>query len=283
MSAIEFFAQVNKTFTLQQYEPINNVELDTPLAVTEVSPGRYRATSARVGIVYCVASATNLSVVGYANLSKPGPNAFSELLDSYDEAYALGFTPDLPPPEDLQPSDVRAGVSWTDSEGNVQTGTLVLPEENQVLEDVGFGDLGTEFIGTLVVSASESDGMITADGQIKSPLWIGTDYLISAGNGLIWRVKAPTGLDPLTTPVYFRARKACSKSSAYAWDVAAASVTAVSVSGVPHWDIGVNLLAEDTTALTEGIYRWWLVAETLTADLVLKEYNSYPPLRLARA
>lgn len=283
MSAIEFAAQVDKTFTLQQYDPINNVELDGPLAAPQGSPGRYRATSARTGVVYCVASATNIEVVGYANLDRPGPNGFSELLDSYDDAYALGFVPAAPPITDLQPSDVRAGVSWMDADDNVYIGTLELPEESQVLEDVGYGDAGTEFIGTLVANSVDTDSNVDANGQIRSPLWIGTDYLAANGNGFRWRVKAPAGLVPADVSVYFRARRACSKSTAYAWDVRAASVTAVTVDSVTYWDIEVSLLATHTAALSEGIYRWWLVAETLTADLVLREYNSYPPLRLSRA
>lgn len=198
-------------------------------------------------------------------------------LTSYFEYYGSVFA------ANLDPGDVRAGVSWEDSEGDFHVGALTLPEESQVLLDIGYGDAGTEFIGTLESYAIDRDSNVDANGQIRSPLWIGTDYLAANGNGFRWRVKAPAGLVPADVSVYFRARRACSKSTAYAWDVLAASVTAVTVDSVTYWDIEVSLLATHTAALSEGIYRWWLVAETLTADLVLKEYNSYPPLRLARA
>ena len=106
MPTIEFSAQTGKTFVAQQYDGITNSVVGSLILspdISEVVPTRYRITTPATGIVYVVATSTNLVVTGYANLLTPGPNGFSELLDTYDEAYALGTAP-TPIPIDPDPT-----------------------------------------------------------------------------------------------------------------------------------------------------------------------------------
>lgn len=74
MSAIEFLAPAGKTFSVQLYDPTTGAAIGTPITgVTDsVTPTRYRADTAAVaGVVFVVATTTNLRVAGYANLSDP--------------------------------------------------------------------------------------------------------------------------------------------------------------------------------------------------------------------
>ena len=92
MSQIEFTALPGRTFSVHLYDAITDVPIGVPIAgVTDsVVPTRYRAdTGTQAGIVYVVASATNLRVAGYANLNKPGQHGYSEILESLQEAQSL--------------------------------------------------------------------------------------------------------------------------------------------------------------------------------------------------
>lgn len=178
------------------------------------------------------------------------------------------------------PSDVRAGVNYVDSDAVARVGTLVVPDEDEVLGGVAYGAGGAEFLGA-VVAIDESPTTPTQNGTIKSPIFKGTDYLVSIGKGFIFRVLAPVGVDPEDAIVHFRARKPCSDS--YAWDSEAESVTLVTVGGVAYWDCKFDLLATQTADSTEGVYYWWVVAETTAADVVLKHYKNSPPLQLLKA
>lgn len=281
MKTIEFSAQAGKVFSVQLYEGLDGDAVGGTLVPVEDPPTRYRVNVAiDAGIFYVIASATNLTVAGYVNLSAPGDNSCSEILDTYDEAVAQGGIAPTPPITDIQPSDVRAGVTYLDSLGATQTGTLQLPAEDQVLAGIGYGALGTEYVGTMPAATVVTDSTVQADGMVRSPLWIGTAYLTDYGNGFTWRVMAPEGLEPADVEVRFRGRLQCSKSFDYAWDVVADSVTKVTVSGVNYWDIDVSLTLG--TTLAEGTYRWWLVAEALTSTIVLRQYSDYTPLKLLK-
>ena len=84
MSQIEFVAPAGYAFSVALRNPNSGyASLATGLPVTEVTPGVYRcATGAVTGIVYVSAVAGALRVVGYANLSAPGTNGYSEVLDT---------------------------------------------------------------------------------------------------------------------------------------------------------------------------------------------------------
>lgn len=288
MSAIEFTAPPSMTFTVQLYDSVSNTAVGSPVAATEASPGRYRATvTPASGIVYVVATGTNYSIIGYANLDYPGNNGYSEVLDNYEDAALAGTIQPVPPAEDIQPGDVREGVTYLDSLGNPQTGTLRIPSEADVRLDVAFGAGGTEFFGELVVAVGGFDAgqnpNVLDNGQIRSPLWIGTAYLLQYGNGFTWRVAAPANVLPADVTVHFRGRKQCDESSSYAWDAEDVNIAVVVVDGITYWDISFELTKLQTSLIEEGTYRWWLVAETAADDIVLQQYSVYNPLRWSRA
>lgn len=84
MSAIEFTAQAGKTFSVQLYNASTGATIGSAITgVTDSSvPTRYRAdTGSNTGVVYAVATATNLRVAGYADLNNP-TNGFSVLTDT---------------------------------------------------------------------------------------------------------------------------------------------------------------------------------------------------------
>lgn len=283
MSAIEFAAASEQTFTAQLYNGITSAPIGGVLAVTELSPTRYRIdTGAQTGIVYVVATSPDAEVVGYANLNVPGPNGFSELLTTYDAAYDLGSAGPAPPLEDIQPSDVREGITYLDSIGNVQTGTLVIPVEDTVLLDTGYGAAGTEFVGTLVAYEDTGENLVLANGQIRSPLVIGINYLIAHGHGFRWVLPAPSGLVPADVVGHFRARKACSTSPDYAWDSEAIAIVETSIDGNDFWILTFDLTDEQTADLTPGTYYWWVVAEAVSGNVLLAKHTSYAPLKLVK-
>jgi hypothetical protein len=92
MSQIEFVVQPGYSFTAALYDPYDDYAvLATGLAVTHLGNGVYRRDTGSVtGIVYMVATAGALRVVGYANLDEPGENTFSEVFDTLAEAEAAG-------------------------------------------------------------------------------------------------------------------------------------------------------------------------------------------------
>ncbi len=93
MSAIEFSAQAGKTFSVQLYSATTGAPIGAAITgVTDgTAPTLYRAsTGSNSGIVYVVATATNLKVAGFANLDKPAASGFSAVLDSYAAAIAGG-------------------------------------------------------------------------------------------------------------------------------------------------------------------------------------------------
>lgn len=88
MSAIEFTAQAGKTFSVQRYT-VEGAAFGSPITnVTDTAtPTLYRADVGNTtGIVYVVATATNLRVAGYANLDVPGFTGFSALSDPVELA-----------------------------------------------------------------------------------------------------------------------------------------------------------------------------------------------------
>lgn len=189
------------------------------------------------------------------------------------------------------PGNVRDGVAFVDSDGFAQVGTLVVPSPADVLAGVAYGASGAEFLGTLPNFVSSS--AIMQNGEVKSPLFIGTDYLNSAGNGFRFRVVAPEGVDPVTVDIHFEGRGACDESRqgpsrfnkpldpGHAWDSIATSVTPVTVGGVAYWDCEFDLTAEQTADFHEAPHYWWVLMETMTADVVLKSYRE--PLIFLRA
>lgn len=89
MSAIEFSAQAGKTFSVQLYDATTGATIGSPIAgvVDNITPTRYRAsTGTNSGIVYVVATTTNLRVAGYADLDNPPANStWSPLAESLDQ------------------------------------------------------------------------------------------------------------------------------------------------------------------------------------------------------
>lgn len=99
MSQAEFIVQPGYTFTAALRNPYASyASLATGLSVTEVVPGVYRfSTGSLTGIVFVECIAGALRVVGYANLSKPGDNGYSEVFDTLQEAESLETpTPSTP-------------------------------------------------------------------------------------------------------------------------------------------------------------------------------------------
>lgn len=82
MSAIEFTANAGKTFSVQLYDANTGAAVGSAITgVTDsVTPTRYRnGTGSNSGIVFVLATATNLSVSGYADLDNPNEYGYSEL------------------------------------------------------------------------------------------------------------------------------------------------------------------------------------------------------------
>lgn len=101
MSAIEFTALPGRSFSVQQYNVTSGAPIGSAISpVTDsVTPTRYRTSTPNTGVVYVVATATNLRVAGYANLDRPATSGFSELYDNLDEVNALYGPSVQPPPE----------------------------------------------------------------------------------------------------------------------------------------------------------------------------------------
>lgn len=87
MSSIEFTSLPGKTFSVQVYDATTGGALGSPITgVTDSLPTRYRADLGSVfGVVYIVATATNLRVAGYADLDRPNQFGYSALLASVEE------------------------------------------------------------------------------------------------------------------------------------------------------------------------------------------------------
>lgn len=90
MTAIEFLAPTGKSFSVQLYDKQTNATIGSPIAATEGAPTRYRAdTGTNTGIVFVVATATNLRVAGYANLNDPSAAGYSPIVDNLNDADLL--------------------------------------------------------------------------------------------------------------------------------------------------------------------------------------------------
>lgn len=89
MPTVEFTAPDGKTFTAQEYNATTGAAIGVTVAVTEAAKGLYRFTAASAaGVSYFVATATNVIVTGFADLSNPAANTHCPLKDTYDEAAA---------------------------------------------------------------------------------------------------------------------------------------------------------------------------------------------------
>lgn len=123
MTQAEFIVQPGYAFAAALRNPYASyASLATGLSVTEVVPGVYRfATGSLTGVVHveCVAGA--LRVVGYANLSKPGDNGYSEVFDTLQEAEALNDAPITTPTD---PGDTVSAESIAISAAGPQTITV---------------------------------------------------------------------------------------------------------------------------------------------------------------
>lgn len=84
MSALEFIATVGKTFSVQLYNATTGAAIGAPVTgVTDsVTPTRYRVNvGSNAGVVFVVATATNVRVSGYFDLDNP-VGGYSQLVDS---------------------------------------------------------------------------------------------------------------------------------------------------------------------------------------------------------
>lgn len=106
MSAIEWAGQVGYAFTVTVKDPLAGfATLATGLSVTEYAPGFYRcSTGSLTGIVYIEATAGVAKTIGYANLSKPGPDGYSDVVDTLEDAGV--------PPTDLTDYRSLYAGSW---------------------------------------------------------------------------------------------------------------------------------------------------------------------------
>jgi len=89
MSAIEWAGQIGYTFTVTVKDPLAGfATLATGLSVTEYAPGIYRcSTGSLTGLVYIEATAGVAKTIGYANLSQPGTDGYSDVVDTPEEVY----------------------------------------------------------------------------------------------------------------------------------------------------------------------------------------------------
>jgi len=81
-TGIEFTSTPGKTFVATLKNPLSGyATLDTGIAVTTVSAGRYRLVTARTGIVWMDALDGATRVVGFADLDRPAANGYSDVVD----------------------------------------------------------------------------------------------------------------------------------------------------------------------------------------------------------
>ncbi len=86
MKTVEFIANPAKTFSAVVYDE-GLAQVGTASNIQDTSaPGLYRFSVNTEGVVYVVATATNLKVLGWADLDTPGGNEASSLADTFEEA-----------------------------------------------------------------------------------------------------------------------------------------------------------------------------------------------------
>jgi len=81
-TGIEFTNTPGKTFVATLKNPLSGyATLDSGIAVTEVSAGRYRLATARTGIAWVDAIDGATRVFGFADLDRPAANGYSDVVD----------------------------------------------------------------------------------------------------------------------------------------------------------------------------------------------------------
>lgn len=155
MSKGRFAAQASKTFSVQLYNPITKATIGAAIAglTDSTVPTLYEFTTAATGIAYMVATATNLRVAGYVDLSNPDATGSSPLRETYEEA--AGTDVDL---------------------------TAIVGQLNEI-------QAKTDRIGTGLVTVATP---VTTTGKLNE-LTIGDDYLAVHNRSLKWTVTKPTG------------------------------------------------------------------------------------------
>lgn len=122
MSAIEFSAQSGKTFSVQLYHATTGDAIGSPITgVTDgTTPTLYRAnTGTNTGTVYVLATATNLHVAGFADLSNPGTNGYSQLKE-FTAASSAAIT--------VLPSQVQQNPTIRLKTGSTKAKTVTVEE-----------------------------------------------------------------------------------------------------------------------------------------------------------
>jgi hypothetical protein len=89
---IEFTSKVGKVFTAAVLKSSSYATLETVTTITEVTPGRYRLATNRTGVAWMEATAGATKAYGWANLDRPGPNGFAEVVDSLSDAAGVAIT-----------------------------------------------------------------------------------------------------------------------------------------------------------------------------------------------
>lgn len=165
MSKGRFGAQAAKTFSVQLYNPTTLAALGAAIAgVTDATvPTLYEFTTTTTGIVYMVATATNLRVAGYVDLSNPDATGSSPTVDTYEEA---------------------AGTA-TD-----------LTSVNTKLDAI---KLKTDLIVTGQITIQSP---VNEDGSVN-PIVIGDDYLAAHDRSFDFFIDPVTGVDPTTASCFF--------------------------------------------------------------------------------
>ena len=92
MSAIEFIATAGKTFSVQLYNATTGAAIGSAFTgVNDSVPTRYRVNVGNAaGVVFMVATATNLRVSGYFDLNKP-VGGYSQLVDTLADESAIAL------------------------------------------------------------------------------------------------------------------------------------------------------------------------------------------------
>ncbi len=90
MSQGEFIGPVGITFTVTLRNPATYASVQSGISCTSPTPGVYRFDATGTGLVFVEAVSGDLRLSGYANLDVPGATGYSEVLDSYAAAAALG-------------------------------------------------------------------------------------------------------------------------------------------------------------------------------------------------
>jgi hypothetical protein len=159
---IEFTSRPGKTFVASIKDPADDyAAMATGIACTEVSPGRYRLSTALTGIVWLDAVSGAVRAIGFADLDNPESNGYSNAVDAVisvnTTAIADAVTAAINAEGiELSGSNIAAitlGIYRRLAAGSAAIGQLVGPTQGEPLDAINSADFN---YSALIDTASSS-------------------------------------------------------------------------------------------------------------------------------